>query len=174
MVKKEKYDEYCESLLNIARLTKKENSILINFRVEGDNCYNVVSFIQQDGTKDILKDDTFVCDDEFFKDMLEEFIVKYCNSMSVAFNDSVDLNADGKYTYRVVTIDNDLMSVDGISLDYANYLMEISKKKKNDSMVENSEALDFEGQRGLTNILMTLILTGCIGISFLLMILLLG
>ena len=33
MIDKIKYDEYRESLLNIARLTTKENSILINFDV---------------------------------------------------------------------------------------------------------------------------------------------
>ena len=111
MIEKNKFEEYYGSLLNIAQLTNKENSILINFSVEGDSCKNVVSFIQQDGTKDILKDSAFVCDDDFYKYFLEKFVVAYCNNMVVAFNDSIDMNSDGKYTYRVITDDNDMLSI---------------------------------------------------------------
>lgn len=167
MINKEKYEEYNESLLNIARLTNKENSVLINFSIEGDSCTNVVSFIQQDGTKDVLKDSVFVCDDEFYKDFLEKFIVDYCRTMVIAFNDSIDMNKDGKYTYRVITDDNDMLSVDGISLDYANYLMSLSKKK-----IETVENIDNEN--GVTTAIATFILVMGIGLSFLVMALLLG
>ncbi len=164
MINKEMYDEYCESLLNIARLTTKENSVLISFNVDGDNCTNVVSFIQQDGTKDILKDSTFVCDEDFYKDFLEKFILEYSKTMVIAFNDSIDMNADGKYTYRVVTEDNDMLSVDGISLDYANYLMGLCKKKELDNIdISNNED-------GVTTAVATFILVMGIGLSLLFMV----
>lgn len=169
MIDKIKYEEYLESLLNIARLTNKENSVLINFEIKGDSCSNVVSFIQQDGTKDVLKDSEFVCDEDFYKDFLEKFVKEYSDTMVVAFNDSIDLNADGKYTYRVITEDNDLMSINGISLDYANYLMSLTKKKT--SVVED-EILTNEN--GITTALATFILVGGIGLSFLVMALLLS
>ena len=130
MIDKYKYDEYIESLLNIARLTTKENSVLINFNIKDDVCSNVVSFIQQDGTKDILKDSEFVCDDEFYSQFLEKFLIQYYNTMVVAFSDSIDINADGKYTYRVITEDNDMLAIDGISLDYANYLINLISKRQ--------------------------------------------
>lgn len=168
MIDKKDFDEYRESLLNISRLTNKENSILINFSINNDTCRNVVSFIQQDGTKDVLKDSMFECDDEFYKDFLEKFIVDYYNTMVIAFNDRVDMNADGKCTYRVITDDNDMMSIEGISLDYANYLMSLSKRKK--------EAMDevMENDHGVTTALASLIIIGGIGLSFLLMVLLLS
>lgn len=168
MIDKIKYDEYRESLLNIARLTTKENSILINFEVSGETCSNVVSFIQQDGTKDVLKDSEFVCDEDFYKDFLEKFIREYSETMFVAFNDSVDLNADGKYTYRVITEDNDMMSINGISLDYANYLMGLIKKKT--EVVEDIT----ENESGVTTALATFVLVGGIGLAFLVMVLLLS
>lgn len=166
MVNREKYDEYRESLLNISRLTNKKNSILINFKVEGDSCHNVVSYIQQDGTMDIFEDCTFVCDDEFYKEFLEKFVVDYCSNMVVAFNDNIDINADGKYTYRVVTDDNDMLSIDDISLDYANYLSNLSKKQI--ASKNESNLLDDIDQKGVTTILSTILLIGFIGISFLL------
>ena len=143
MIDKSKFNEYKETLLNVSRLTNKENSVLISFNVDGDECHNVVSFIQQDGTKDVLKDSMFECDDEFYKDFLEKFIIDYYNTMVIAFNDRVDMNADGKCTYRVVTDDNDMMLVEGISLEYANYLMSLSKRKKEviDEVIENDHGV---------------------------------
>ncbi len=168
MIEKEKYEEYCESLLNIARLTNKENSILINFDIQGITCRNVVSFIQLDGTKDVLKDSTFDCDDEFYKDFLEVFVRLYCSNMVVAFNDSINLNADGKYTYRVITEDNDMLAINGISHDYANYLLNMNKKV-------NDEVVDIiDNEDGVTNTLSALILLGGIGLVLMIMYLLVG
>lgn len=168
MIDKVKYDEYIESLLNISRLTNKENSILINFDISGETCSNVVSFIQRDGTKDILKDSTFVCDDEFYKDFLEKFIVEYYEEMVVAFNDNIDISLDGKYSFRVVTDDNDMLSINGLSLEYANYLMELTKKRqeKVEEYVLNDD--------GVTTAFATFIIVGGIGIAILAMVLLLS
>ena len=166
MIEKEKYEEYCESLLNIARLTNKENSILINFDIQGITCRNVVSFIQLDGIKDVLKDSTFDCDDEFYKDFLEVFVRLYCSNMVVAFNDSVNLNADGKYTYRVITEDNDMLAINGISHDYANYLLNMNKKV-------SDEVVDIiDNEDGVTNTLSALILVCGIGLALMIMYLL--
>ena len=164
MIDKEKYEEYCESLLSIARLTNKENTILMNFDIEGVTCRNVVSFIQQDGTKDVLKDVTFDADDEFYKDFLEEFVKMYCSNMVVAFNDSINLNADGKYTYRVITDDNDMLSINGISHDYANYLLNMTKKVYDEDLLDNED--------GITNTLSALILVCGIGLVLMIMFLL--
>ena len=168
MIDKVKYDEYIESLLNIARLTNKENSILINFDISDETCSNVVSFIQRDGTKDILKDSTFVCDDDFYKEFLEKFIIEYYDTMVVAFNDNIDISLNGKYSFRVVTDDNDMLCINGLSLEYANYLMELTKKRqeKVEELVLNDD--------GVTTAFATFIIVGGIGLAILVMVLLLS
>lgn len=128
MIEKDRFEEYIESLLNAARLTTKENSVLINFKVEDNICINTVDFIQRDGTKDTFKNSRFICDEEFYKDFLEKFVLEYYSNMVVAFNDNIDMNSDGKYTYRIVTDDHDMMSIDGITLEYANHLAELIKQ----------------------------------------------
>lgn len=168
MIDKENYDEYIESLLNIARLTNKENSILFSFDISSETCNNVVSFIQRDGTKDILKDEAFVCDDEFYKCFLEKFVVEYYETMVVAFNDNIDVSLDGKCSFRVITDDNDMLSINGISLEYANYLMELTKKRQ-----EKVEELLLNDD-GVTTAFATFILVGGIGLVFLAMVLLLS
>lgn len=169
MIDKLEYEEYRNSLLNISRLTTKENSVLINFDIKDDVCTNVVSFIQQDGTKDILKDSTFVCSDEFYKDLLEKFVLDYYSNMVVAFNDSIDMNADGKYTYRVVTDDNDMLSIDGISLEYANYLTNIVNRNQGNIIEDITMNED-----GVGTAIASFILVVGIGLSFLLMLCLLS
>ncbi len=158
MINKEKYDEYIESLLNAARLTTKDNSVLITFKVEDELCINSVELVQRDGTKDVLKKFSFICDDDFYKEFLEKFVLAYHDEMVIAVNDSIDLNADGKYTYRVITDDNDLMSIDGITLEYANYLMSLTTKEK----VKEPFVKDTDGN---VSFLYTIFLISAIGLA---------
>ena len=88
--------------------------------------------------------------------------------MVVAFNDNIDISLDGNYSFRVITDDNDMLSINGISLDYANYLMDLTKKRqeKVEELVLNDD--------GVTTALATFILVGGIGLVILAMVLLLS
>lgn len=174
MVKKKNYDGYVKSLINAARLTNKQNSVLINFDFIDDHCINLVEYIQQDGTKDTLKNETFACDDEFYR-LLEKFIVEYYKNMVIAFDDSIDMNSDGKYTYRVVTEDNDMMSINNITLQYANYLKELVMNRDNiDNCEEIVEEVTIEDEKGNISFLTAIFLFGAILLSFVIMTLLLS
>ena len=124
------YNQYLETLLNIARLTNKENSILISFVVNEDKCMNKVSYLQRNGTKDELKNEEFPYDETFQNLLLEKLVIKYCDNMSIALQDNIDIDKDGKYTYRIITEDNDMLTIDGITLEYAKKLMSLTKNKK--------------------------------------------
>lgn len=124
------YNQYLETLLNIARLTNKENSILINFEVNENKCLNKVCYLQRNGTKDELKNEEFIYDKTFQNLFLEKLVIKYCENMSIALQDNIDIDKDGKYTYRIITEDNDMLTIDGITLEYAKKLMNLTKIKK--------------------------------------------
>lgn len=166
MIKKGTYEEYKNSLLNIARLTHKDNSILIDFKIVGSNCYSSVYYIQRDGTKDLFKEESFLVNEEFYSEFLERLINEYYNNMEIAFNDSIDINDDGLYTYRLVTDDNDMLSVDGISLEYAKSLMRLVNRNSDNSIFNNDKAL------ATWNIAMFLV--SGIGLSFILLSLILS
>ena len=84
------------------------------------------------------------------------------------FNDSIDISLDGKYSFRVITDDNDMLSINGISVDYANYLMNLARKRqeKVEELVLNDD--------GVTTAFATFIIIGGIGLAFLVMVLLLS
>lgn len=166
MIKSGTYEEYKNSLLNVARLTHKDNSILIDFKIVGSNCYNSVYYIQRDGTKDLLKEENFFVDDVFYSEFLEKLIGEYYSNMKIAFNDSIDINEDGLYTYRIITDDNDMLSVDGISLERAKGFMKLVK--------ENSDNNIFYNDKALATWNITMILVGGIGLSFILLSLILS
>lgn len=166
MIKKDIYEEYKNSLLNVARLTHKDNSILIDFKVVGSDCYNSVYYIQRDGTKDLLKEENFLVDDAFYGEFLENLINEYYSNMKIAFNDSIDINEDGLYTYRIVTEDNDMLSVDGISLERAKSLMSLVNRSSDNNIFLNDKAL------ATWNI--TMFLVSGIGLSFILLSLILS
>ena len=165
-ITEEKYEDYISSLLNIARLTNKENSVLISFVVDNDKSNNVVNFIQQDGTRDQLKNSVFSNDEKFYKDFLEKFVVDYSNNMEVVLTDKIDMNDDGKYTYRIITDDNDMLSIDGITLEYANYLVSLIKKENQEISRDINE---INKESGIATTLISFILVVGIGISFLIL-----
>ncbi len=167
MVDKVKYEEYKNSLLNAARLTAKKNSVLISFNLKDGVCECLVSMIQQDGTKDVLMRDSFLGDANFYRDFLEPFVKEYYKNMVVAFNDNIDMNADGKYTYRIVTDDNDMMSVDGITLEYANRLALISANANSGGSLKNDD-------RGEITLITAVVLVFGIAVSFIVMSLLIS
>lgn len=171
VVNEKDYEEYMGSLLNIARLTNKENSVLISFVVEDDKCSNVVNFIQQDGTRDELKNSTFKYDEKFCKEFLEKLVVTYYKNMNVILTDSIDMNEDGKYTYRIITEDNDMLSIHDISFEYANYLVSLVKNETTTSIQTDSGVIN---ENGVATAVISLILVGGIGLSFLIFSLLLS
>lgn len=174
MVKKKYYDGYVRSLINASRLTNKENSVLINFDFIDDRCINIVEFVQQDGTKDTLKNETFACDDEFYR-LLEKFVVEYYKNMVIAFDDNIDMMSEGKYTYRVVTEDNDMMCINNITLQYANYLRDLVANRDNfDDKEEIVEEVTIEDEKGNITFITTLFLFVAIFLSFIIMTLLLS
>ena len=166
MVKKKYYDGYVRSLINASRLTNKENSVLINFDFIDDHCINIVEFVQQN--------ETFACDDEFYR-LLEKFVVEYYKNMVIAFDDNIDMMSEGKYTYRVVTEDNDMMCINNITLQYANYLRDLVANRDNfDDKEEIVEEVTIEDEKGNITFITTLFLFVAIFLSFIIMTLLLS
>lgn len=55
----EQYQEVVENLINISRLTGKDNSILFDFHVNDDSCRQRVAMIEHVGSKNELMERDF-------------------------------------------------------------------------------------------------------------------
>lgn len=136
------YDEYLNKILDITKLTAKENSILINFSVDGSKCHSKVELLEQNGTIGTVKKVSFACTESFYSEFLEKLLIEYISISNVVLIDIIDMDGDNKFTLRVVGEFNDLFSIDGISKDYAYKLkkmIEDFKEKKSDDKLGNNE-----------------------------------
>ena len=95
--------------------------------------------------------------------------------MVIAFDDNIDMMSEGKYTYRVVTEDNDMMCINNITLQYANYLRDLVANRDNfDDKEEIVEEVTIEDEKGNITFITTLFLFVAIFLSFIIMTLLLS
>lgn len=141
------YDEYIKELIDISKLTTKENSILFSFQISGSECYNKVVLIEQSGNEQLLKDVKFVADDKFFNVFFEKLVINFYNENKIILTDFVDIDGDLKYAYRMITENNDLFSINGISLEYAHYLADFISNKNIAKRQE--EEIKFSSESGL-------------------------
>lgn len=163
------YEEYVENLINISRLTTKDNSILFNLKIVQDSCLSEVILIEHKGINKQLKNDVFKCDDDFYKEFIEELIVKFYKNNDIILDDYIDMNEDNKYTYRMITENNDLLSVDGISKEYAKALSELISSCKNE--YKGKEFIKVSDERGIGNNVIFIIIIVCmivVGLIYLL------
>lgn len=152
------YYNYIKELLDISKLTTKENSILFSFQISGSECYNRVVLIEQNGTEHLLRSVKFVADDKFYNIFFENLVVDFYNGNSIVLSDFVDIDGDLKYAYRMITDNNDLFSINGISSEYAHYLADLITSKDIIKRQEEKSNISDEAGLGTTGIFGVLIL----------------
>ena len=119
---KNEYNEYIEKILNVYRLSNKDSSILFNVKIENLKCYCSMSIIGQNGDKQEFSDVIFDYDNTLFPEFINILVTKFNRDVCVKVKDIVNLDGDSLVAYRMITDNNDLFSIDGLSLEDANKL----------------------------------------------------
>ena len=158
------YDEYLNKILDVARLTTKENSILINFSISDGKCESKVELLEQDGTKTIEMGVNFSCTDSFYSSFLEKLVLEYTLVSNVVVTDIIDINDDDRFTFRMLGESNDLFSVDGISADYAKKLKKLVAEDNIRDKKEDKVLIKTVDEAGISNSfgLLILVLMGIV------------
>ena len=155
------YDDYIKKILEVACLSTKENSVLIGLTIDDGKCRSTVELLEQNGKRDIGRSVAFSCTDSFYINFLEKLVVKYSDVTNTVVTDIVDVDGDDQFTFRMVSENNDMFTVDGISKEYAKKLKEkVENREKQKILVKNSEA-------GLSNVLGLSVLISLIVVIFL-------
>lgn len=101
----------------ISKISDKDNSILFDFSKRDDSMISRISILENNGTsKEELATAKFDITNKFqsfITPVLDEFI----KGNEIALNDFVDVNGDNIVTYRLITYNNDQLTVDGLTFD---------------------------------------------------------
>lgn len=119
------YDEYIDKIISIFKLSVKESSIIFNMKINDSESIIKLSIVNQDGKREEFTDTNFKCDDNFYKNFLDLLVEKFVMNVCVVSKDIVNLDGDSFLTFRLITENNDLFIIDGLSDDNANHLISI-------------------------------------------------
>lgn len=119
------YDEYIDKIISIFKLSVKESSIIFNMKINDSESIIKLSIVNQDGNREEFTDTNFKCDDKFYKNFLDLLVEKFVKNICVVSKDIVNLDGDSFLTLRLITENNDLFIIDGLSDDNANHLISI-------------------------------------------------
>lgn len=161
------YEEYIEKILNIFRLSSKESSIIFDLKIKDYKCTIKLAIIRQNGDREEFSDTLFDCNEVFYQKFLDVLVSRFIGSVEVTTKDIVNLDDDSLVTFRLITGNNDLFSVDGLSEEHAKYLLELNEK-------DDDKYLGVSNNAGIGNIWMFILMLIILVITFILIIVLLG
>ncbi len=124
------YEEYIDKIVNIFRLSSKKSSILFDMKIQNYQAKIKLSILNQNGEREKYHDVVLNCDYAFYHDFLMKLITKIYDSGDIATRDVVRLSESDLVTFRMITTNNDLLCVDGLSNDDAKALLDMCPEKK--------------------------------------------
>ena len=159
----ENYDDYIEKIFNIFRLSSKNSSIILSVDIVDSKCLIKLKIVSQNGDIKEFSDVTFKCDNAFYNDFLDSLIKRLNDDENVIINDIVNLDKDEFMTFRLVSSNNDLITIDGITKEQANHLNKLfeTDEKKEEILINNS---------GIANVWIFLLMIVVLVISFILIV----
>ena len=159
----ENYDDYIEKIFNIFRLSSKNSSIILSVDIVDSKCLIKLKIVSQNGDTKEFSDVTFNCDNAFYNDFLDSLIKRLNDDENFIINDIVNLDKDEFMTFRLVSSNNDLITIDGLTKEQANHLNKLfeTDEKKEEILINNS---------GIANVWIFLLMIVVLVISFILIV----
>lgn len=159
----ENYDDYIEKIFNIFRLSSKSSSIILSINIVDSKCLIKLKIVSQNGDTKEFSDVTFKCNNAFYNDFLDSLIKRLNDDENFIINDIVNLDKDEFMTFRLVSSNNDLITIDGLTKEQANHLDKLfeTDEKKEEILINNS---------GIANVWIFLLMIVVLVISFILIV----
>ncbi len=159
----ENYDDYIEKIFNIFRLSSKNSSIILSIDIVDSKCLIKLKIVSQNGDTKEFSDVTFKCNNAFYNDFLDSLIKRLNDDENFIINDIVNLDKDEFMTFRLVSSNNDLITIDGLTKEQANHLNKLfeTDEKKEEILINSS---------GIANVWIFLLMIVVLVISFILIV----
>ena len=155
------YEEYIDKIVNIFRLSSKSSSILFDLKIEDYKALIKLSIISQTGEKEEFTDVILKCDDVFYKKFLIPLVKKVDDNGDITVKDILDMSDNSLVIFRMITKNNDMFSIVGLSEDDAKSLLNVINKneeKEIDKLIPDST--------GSGNYMFFLFMIGLLAIAF--------
>jgi len=162
---KDNYNEYIERIYNIFRLSNKNSSIILRIKIDENKCVIELKYIDdRNGNMQEFSDVSFKYNDISYKDFLVSLIKRLNDNEEFIINDIVNLDKDQYLTFRLVSSNNDLITIDGLTEEQANYLKQVfvEDEKKELNLITNNN--------GMANIWLFLLMIIVLVIAFILIV----
>lgn len=127
---KEDYQDYLDKIVNIFRISDKRSSILFEIKIKDYQALAKLSIVNMEGEREDFQDTLLDCDQDFSSFFLIPLVEKICEIVEVQTKDIVNLDGDDLVTFRIITNNNDLFTIDGLSPDDGNNLLFLSKENQ--------------------------------------------
>ena len=159
----ENYDDYIEKIFNIFRLSSKNSSIILSIDIVDSKCLIKLKIVSQNGDTKEFSDVTFKCNNAFYNDFLDSLIKRLNDDENFIINDIVNLDKDEFMTFRLVSSNNDLITIDGLTKEQANHLNKLfeTDEKKEEILINSN---------GSANVWIFLLMIVVLVISFILIV----
>lgn len=130
-------------------------------------CIIKLTIVKKNGDREDFLDRTISCNQNFYQNFVDVLVRNFLGEMNVITKDIVSLSDDGLVTFRMITDNNDLFSIDGLSDEHAKYLCELDGKS-------NNKYLNTTGNGGIGSTWMFILMISILVIAFILIVLLIG
>ena len=125
---REDYQNYIDKIANVFRISDRRSSIMCDIKIKNYKALIELSIVNMEGEKKEFQDVLLDFDQDFSVSFLIPLVRKICEIVEVKTKDIVNLKEDDLVTFRIITNNNDLFTVDGLSSDDANNLLLLSQK----------------------------------------------
>ena len=127
------YEDYIKGIVDVFRLSSNKSSILFDLKIENYQALIRLSNLNQNGERENFQNVVLNCDNSFYHNFLMPLVREIYVNGNISTADIVHLADQDLVTFRMITTNNDLFSVDGLSKDDAKALLMLCDKSKEET-----------------------------------------
>ena len=119
------YEDYIEKITNIFRMSNKNKSILFHLELKDS-----LSIVNQEGQKEEFTDVVIPCNQNFHQLFLASLVERMKEVAFVEMSDVLPKDENGFVTFRIITKNNDLFTISGLSEEDGESLLHLVEETK--------------------------------------------
>lgn len=136
------YKDIIDKIISFSNESNKENSIIYRISLKEKNILCNISLVDINGNKKQLMNQNIKLENKFYN-FINPMLKSFIDNNEIILNDFVDMNGDNIVTYRLITSNNDQLTIDGLTFEDSSYIKDIINNYSSNSVsLDNSGKVD--------------------------------